>query len=79
MDKVVDNEHYNYFLKLKRVLSLIKENEVLVRVGAYKPGMDAELDAAMAKKEKIREFLTQSTQERYNFNEIVAMFRKVLE
>jgi len=43
------------------------------------PGMDAELDAAMAKKEKIREFLTQSTQERYNFNEIVAMFRKVLE
>ncbi|WP_108062528.1 flagellar protein export ATPase FliI [Poseidonibacter lekithochrous] len=79
MDKVVNNEHYNDFLKLKRVLSLIKENEVLVRVGAYKPGMDAELDAAMAKKEKIREFLTQSTQERYNFNEIVAMFRKVLE
>ena len=79
MDKVVNNEHYNDFLKLKRVLSLIKENEVLVRVGAYKPGMDAELDAAMAKKEKIREFLTQSTQERYNFNGIVAMFRTVLE
>ncbi len=38
------------FLKLKRVLSLIKENEVLVRVGAYKPGMDLELDAAMSKK-----------------------------
>lgn len=79
MDKVVDNEHYNYFLKLKRVLSLIKENEVLVRVGAYKPGMDQELDAAMAKKELIREFLTQGTQERYNFNEIVSMFRKVLQ
>ncbi|MGD9554964.1 MAG: flagellar protein export ATPase FliI, partial [Arcobacteraceae bacterium] len=36
MDKVVNKEHYNGFLKLKRVLSLIKENEVLVRVGAYK-------------------------------------------
>lgn len=79
MDKVVDNEHYNGFLKLKRILSLIKENEVLVRVGAYKPGMDPELDAAMAKKDQIREFLTQGTQERYNFNEIVAMFRKVIE
>ncbi len=79
MDKVVDKEHYNGFLKLKRVLSLIKENEVLVRVGAYKPGMDPELDAAMAKKEQIREFLTQGTQERYNFNDIIQMFRKVLQ
>lgn len=40
IDKVVTKEHYNDFLKLKRVLSLIKENEVLVRVGAYKTGMD---------------------------------------
>ncbi len=79
MDKVVDKEHYNDFLKLKRVLSLIKENEVLVRVGAYKPGMDLELDNAMAKKEKIREFLTQDTQKNFGFNETVAMFRKVLQ
>ena len=50
MDKVVNKEHYNDFLKLKRVLSLIKENEVLVRVGAYKAGMDPELDNAMAKR-----------------------------
>ena len=79
MDKVVNKEHYNDFLKLKRVLSLIKENEVLVRVGAYKTGMDLELDAAMAKKEQIREFLTQDTQKVFEFNEIVTMFRKVLQ
>ncbi|MCG3685834.1 flagellar protein export ATPase FliI [Aliarcobacter butzleri] len=79
MDKVVTKEHYNDFLKLKRVLSLIKENEVLVRVGAYKKGMDPELDNAMARKEKIREFLTQSTQENVSFDEIIANFRKVLQ
>lgn len=79
MDKVVTKEHYNDFLKLKRVLSLIKENEVLVRVGAYKTGMDPELDNAMAKKEKIREFLTQDTQKNFNFDETVAIFRKVLQ
>ena len=79
MDKVVDKEHYNDFLKLKRVLSLIKENEVLVRVGAYKAGMDPELDNAMSKKEQIREFLTQDTQKIFGFNEIVTMFRKVLQ
>ena len=79
MDKVVNKEHYNDFLKLKRVLSLIKENEVLVRVGAYKAGMDPELDNAMSKKEQIREFLTQDTQKVFGFNEIVTMFRKVLQ
>ncbi|WP_320034892.1 flagellar protein export ATPase FliI [Campylobacterota bacterium DY0563] len=79
MDKVVSDDHYNDFLKLKRILSLIKENEVLVRVGAYKPGMDAELDDALARKEKIREFLTQSMKEQYNFNEIVAKFKEVFK
>ena len=79
MDKVVTKEHYNDFLKLKRVLSLIKENEVLVRVGAYKQGMDKELDDAMKRKEKLREFLTQSAQDKYEFNEIVSQLRKVLQ
>ncbi|XKG49775.1 flagellar protein export ATPase FliI [Malaciobacter canalis] len=79
MDKVVDDNHYNYFLKLKRVLSLIKENEVLVRVGAYKAGMDPELDNALAKKEKIREFLTQGTKEQYTFEDIVHMLKEVLQ
>jgi flagellum-specific ATP synthase len=77
MDKVVDKEHYNGFLKLKRVLSLIKENEVLVRVGAYKTGMDKELDKALANKQKIRDFLTQSTQENYDFAKIVSLFKEV--
>ena len=78
IDKVVTKEHYNDFLKLKRVLSLIKENEVLIRVGAYKKGMDLELDGAIAKKEKAREFLTQGTLEKYSFDKIVANLRKVL-
>ena len=79
MDKVVDEEHYNDFLKLKRILSLIKENEVLVRVGAYKPGMDVELDDALARKDKIKEFLTQSMKEQYNYNEIVHKFKEVFK
>src|SRR5574344_1020746 len=78
IDKVVTKEHYNDFLKLKRVLSLIKENEVLIRVGAYKKGADLELDNAISKREKAREFLTQGTLEKYSFDEIVANLKKVL-
>ncbi len=79
MDKVVTEDHYNDFLKLKRILSLIKENEILVRVGAYKAGMDPELDDALARKDKVRDFLTQSMKEQYNFNEIVHKFKEVFK
>lgn len=58
---------------------LIKENEVLVRVGAYKPGMDLELDNAMNKKGQIRDFLVQDIHELVPFNETVAIFRKVVQ
>lgn len=79
MDKVVTKEQYNDFLKLKRVLSLIKENEVLVRVGAYKAGMDLELDAAMSKKDKVREFLTQGSNEVVSYDDMLERFKKVFE
>lgn len=78
MDKVVSPDHYNGFLKLKRVLSLIKENEVLIRVGAYKEGMDKELDQALAKKDKIRKFLFQGINENYDFNKISELFKEVI-
>ena len=74
IDKVISKEQYNGFLKLKRVLSLIKENEVLIRVGAYKKGMDLELDKALEKKEKIREFLTQDTDGVFSYDDIINKF-----
>ncbi len=68
IDKVITKEQYNSFLKLKKVLALIKENEVLIRVGAYKKGMDRELDQALVKKEQIRGFLTQDMQQLQDFD-----------
>ncbi|MGB3752243.1 MAG: flagellar protein export ATPase FliI [Arcobacteraceae bacterium] len=71
IDKVVSKEQYNRFLKLKRVLSLINENEVLIRIGAYKKGMDKELDQALLKKDKIKAFLSQGMDELYTYESIV--------
>jgi len=71
IDKVVSKEQYNRFLKLKRILSLINENEVLIRIGAYKKGMDKELDHALYKKEKIKAFLSQGMDELYTYESIV--------
>ena len=78
IDKVITKEQYNAFLKLKKVLAMIKENEVLIRVGAYKAGMDRELDQALAKKDKIRKFLTQGTQELQDFDTTVNQLMQVI-
>jgi len=74
IDKVISKEQYNSFLKLKRVLSLIKENEILIRVGEYKKGMDPELDRALIKKDRIRDFLIQGTDDTFTYEEILQQF-----
>jgi flagellum-specific ATP synthase len=77
IDKVITKEQYDSFLKLKKTLALIKENEVLIRVGAYKPGMDRELDQALGKRDKIRGFLTQSTTELQDFDTTINQLMEV--
>ncbi|MDX9742687.1 MAG: flagellar protein export ATPase FliI [Arcobacteraceae bacterium] len=77
IDKVISKDQYNGFLKLKRILSLVKENEVLIRVGAYKKGMDVELDKAIAKKDKVRAFLTQDVSEKHSYDEVLKKFLEV--
>lgn len=76
IDKVVSKEHYNAFLKLKRILSLVRENEVLIRVGAYKKGMDRELDDALERKNKIKSFLSQGILEKFSFEETVKLLEE---
>ena len=79
IDKIVSREQYNLFLKLKRVLSIIKENEVLIRVGAYKRGQDRELDLALDKKEKLREFLTQNYDEVVPFEKTISLLEDLFK
>ena len=77
IDKVIPVEQYNRFLKLKRVLSLINENEVLLRIGAYKKGMDKELDDALIRKDKIRKFLSQGMNEISSYEQTVRALMEV--
>jgi len=49
----------------------------LIRVGAYKKGMDSELDRAISKKEVIRAFLTQDVGEKHSYDEILKKFLEV--
>ena len=68
-------EHQTLSLKFRRLYALLKENEMLIRIGAYRQGNDPELDEAIAKKEKLDEFLKQSGAEKLTYAQILAALK----
>lgn len=60
MNDIVTDEHLAAVMKFRRFYTLLKENEVLIRIGAYTKGSDPELDEAISKKETMEKFLSQS-------------------
>ncbi len=73
MGNIIDKTHLQKAQKFKALYALLKENEVLLRIGAYQKGSDKELDEAIEKKEKMDEFLKQSPHELFEFEEIKNM------
>lgn len=63
MHMVTTAEHRTLAARLRRMMSLHKETELLVRVGEYQPGQDAESDEAIRRWPYIRQFLCQATAE----------------
>jgi flagellum-specific ATP synthase len=56
----------------------LKENEVLIRIGAYAKGSDMELDEAISKKDDMQDFLSQSATYQSNYQESVDTLIKLM-
>ena len=78
MGNVADEMHLEKVRKFKKLYALLKENEVLLRIGAYQKGSDPELDEAVDKKEQMENFLKQSPKELFSFEEIKNMLFSVV-
>ncbi len=78
MGDVIKDEHKKLAMKFKRLSSILKENEILVRIGAYEKGNDKELDEAILRKEKMSEFLQQSPEEIVSLEDTIAKLKEVL-
>jgi len=71
MNDIISAEHFEAARKFRRLYTLLKENEVLIRIGAYTSGNDVELDEAISKKEKMEEFISQGASYIANYDESV--------
>jgi flagellum-specific ATP synthase len=53
-------QHQENIIAYRKMYALLKENEMLIRIGAYTPGNDHELDLAISKKPLLEAFISQN-------------------
>jgi flagellum-specific ATP synthase len=63
MNDICTEQHLEAARQVKRHLATYREAEDLINIGAYKPGSNREIDAAIRYRDIIREFTAQGTHE----------------
>jgi flagellum-specific ATP synthase len=67
MPAITTEEHKAAAGLLRKMLSVYAKSEDLIRIGAYKPGADADLDRAIRSRSMVRAFLVQKATEDTSF------------
>lgn len=70
MSDIVDEKQRKSIIKFRNTYALLKENEILIRIGSYQKGSDRELDLAIEKKGKMDRFLEQDSAKLVEFGEV---------
>jgi flagellum-specific ATP synthase len=71
MPSVTQPAHREQAGLLRRLLAVYARSEDLVRIGAYKPGSDPDLDRALRSRGAMRAFMTQEAREQVRFGDCV--------
>ena len=79
MPAVATEEHREHAMLLRRLMAVYARSEDLVRIGAYKPGADPDLDRALQARERMRVFMTQDSHERVHFEDCVKQLAALAE
>lgn len=74
---IIDRQHLEQIGKLREVLANYKKNELLIRIGEYKPGSDKNADFALRYIDKVNRFLKQTTGEKVTFENTLTMLKSL--
>jgi type III secretion protein N (ATPase) len=78
MNAVVEKDHKDMAGDMRKILAKYAEMELLVQIGEYKKGADAEVDNALERIRNVNGFLRQGTDERSSFAQTLQAMRDVL-
>ncbi|MBD8914456.1 MAG: flagellar protein export ATPase FliI [Pseudobutyrivibrio sp.] len=79
MSAIATKEHKQMAGKLKNVMATYQEAEDLINIGAYKAGSNKQIDYAISKIDQVNDFLCQSTEDKYDFDEIVDALKQMFQ
>lgn len=71
MPAVTSADHLGRAALIRRLLAAYARSEDLIRIGAYKPGTDPELDQALDARGDLRDFLIQNASDRAQLSETI--------
>lgn len=75
LPQILDRTHLDLIGKVREVLSNYKKNELLIRIGEYKPGSDKNADFALKYIDKVNRFLKQNIEEKAPFEETLRQLK----
>ena len=73
MQTIVSKQQMDDMLLFKKNLSLYEKNKDFILLGAYAKGSDPNLDKAIQARDKIREYMEQGINERFDYKDSVDM------
>lgn len=79
MSAIATKEHKQMAGKLKNVMATYQEAEDLINIGAYKTGSNKQIDYAISKIDQVNDFLCQSTEDKYDFDEIFDALKQMFQ
>ncbi len=77
MSSIATKEHKIMAGKLKNVMATYQEAEDLINIGAYKAGSNNNIDYAIEKIDQVNAFLCQSTEDKFDFDEVVGALEQM--
>jgi len=77
LPNITTKDHQNSIRRLREVLANYKKNELLIRIGEYKPGSDKEADFAIKYIDKVNNFLKQNINEKFSFEETLNLLKEL--
>ena len=75
LPSIVDRSHLDLIGKVREVLANYKKNELLIRIGEYKPGSDRNVDFALKYLDKVNRFLKQGVDEKVTYEQTMQMLK----
>ncbi|MCP5141964.1 MAG: flagellar protein export ATPase FliI [Chromatiales bacterium] len=78
MTAIVTPEHQEIARRFRRLLATYHQNQDLMDVGAYVPGSNPEIDAAIKMYPKLLEYLRQRTDDRVSLDDSIAQLAKLV-